>query len=81
MNLYIKPKLLSTVEKIKYLERKLFDQSQAIDEMTKTFDKLFSTNKSSKFCGRQTSYADGITQIRGEIFLQFYFFYRYLFTI
>ena len=54
-----------TDEKIKFLERKLFDQSQFIDDLTKTFDKLFSTNKNLKFCGTQTNYEYGITQNRG----------------
>ena len=65
----------STDKQIKFLERKLFDQSQFIDELTKTFDKFFSTNKKSSFCRRQTIYEDSITQNRGEIFLCFTFIY------
>ena len=81
MNPYNKFKMSSTDEKIKFLERKLFDQSQSIDELTKTFDKLFSTNKNSKFCGRQTNFEYGITQNRGEMVLCFYIFYYSLNTI
>ena len=61
-------KTASTDDKFKFLERKLFDESQTIDELTKTFDKLFSTKKNSKFCGKQTNFEDGITQIKGNFF-------------
>ena len=71
----------SNDEKIKFLERKLFEQSEFIDQMTKTFDKLFSTNENSKFCGRQTNFEDCITQNRGKMFVCFYFFTISLFTI
>ena len=60
-----KSKTASTDDKFKFLERKLFDESQTIDELTKTFDKLFSTYKNLKFCGTQTNYEYGITQNRG----------------
>ena len=64
----------STDEKIKFLERKLFDQSQSIAELTKNFDKLFSTNNNPKFSWRKTNLEDDITQNRGESFLRVYFF-------
>ena len=57
----------STDEKIKSLERKLFDQSQIIDELTKNFEKLISINKKSKFSSRLSIYEDSIIQTNGEI--------------
>ena len=77
MKLYNKLKMSSTDEKIKFLEGKLFHQSQFIDELTIKFDKLFSTNKNLKFCGRHTNCEDAITQIRGEMFLRFLLFFIY----
>ena len=79
MNHYNKSKLISTDENIKFLEQKLFYQSQSIDELTKTFDKLFSAKKNSKFCGRQTNFEDGITQNKGNIFLKFKHFFIFYF--
>ena len=54
-------------EKIKFLERKLFEQSQSIDELTKNFQKLISINKKSKFSSRLSIYEDSIIQTNGEI--------------
>ena len=59
-------------EKIKFLERKLFEQSQSIDELTKNFQKLISINKKSKFSSRLSIYEDSIIQTKGEI-LHFFF--------
>ena len=54
-------------EKIKFLERKLFEQSQSIDELTKNFQKLISINNKSKFSSRLSIYEDSIIQTNGEI--------------
>ena len=63
-----KSKMSSTDKKIKFLERKLFDQSQSIDELTRNFDKLFSIGKKSTFSRRQTNFEDRITKNKGEKF-------------
>ena len=64
-------KISSTDEKIKFLERKLIDQSQFINELTKNFEKLFSTKNNPKFSWRQTNFEDDITKNKGNILLNF----------
>ena len=69
MNPYNKfiSKLSSTDEKIQFLEKKLFDQSKSIDELTKTFEKLFSTNKNPRYSNLE----ELITQNKGTVFYVF----------
>ena len=53
-----KSEVLSSNEKFMIFEQKSFDQSQFIDELTKTIDKLFSINNKSKTSRRHTNEED-----------------------
>ena len=65
-------KLSKVDEKIKFLERKLFEHSQLIDELTTDFYKRkLLPSKNYKQKRRQDTFQDCIKRNKGEIFFNF----------
>ena len=66
-------KLFKVDEKIKFLERNLFDYSQLIDELAKSFYKIkFSPSKKSAQKRGQNTFQNHIKRNKGKKFLNFF---------
>ena len=66
-------KLFKVDEKIKFLERNLFDYSQLIDELAKSFYKIkFSPSKNSAQKRGQNTFQNHIKRNKGKKFLNFF---------